>query len=358
MQLEPFFEKAVEKEASDLHLIGGSPPAIRVHGNLERITNEALDSEDLEKSIHKLIFKNNEQNKTSRSDKLLKQFQENKELDISLNMADRYFRVNLHRQQGKIGLAARLIPEKIPGPKEIGFDETIYNLTHLNDGLILVVGASGSGKSTTLASMLDIINKERRDHIITIEDPIEYRIQERQSIIEQRELGFDTHSFSSALKYSLRQDPNVIMVGEMRDPETFAAALTAAETGHLVFSTLHTSTAVETITRVVDMFQSDRESQVISQLSTTLRGVISQQLLPKINGGRVAAREIMISNNAISNLIKSRKFKQIHTSIQTGRKEGMITMNKSVDNLLEEGYISEEVADRKKRDMDTSATYY
>ncbi|MFW5983547.1 MAG: type IV pilus twitching motility protein PilT, partial [bacterium] len=154
------------------------------------------------------------------------------------------------------------------------------------------------------------------------------------------------------------QDPNVIMVGEMRDTETFAAALTAAETGHLVFSTLHTSTAVETITRIVDMFPADRESQVISQLSTTLRGVISQQLLPKINGGRVAAREIMISNNAITNLIKSRKFNQIYTSIQTGRKEGMITMNKSIENLLTEGYISKEVAERKKRNMDTSATYY
>jgi twitching motility protein PilT len=358
MQLRPFFEKAVEKNASDLHLIGDSPPVIRLNGNLNKIHKEPLDPDDLEKSISKLIFKKNEQTKTSRSEELLKQFQKDKELDISLEVAGRYFRINLHRQQGKIGLAARLIPEKIPQPKEIGFDETIYNLTHLNDGLILVVGASGSGKSTTLASMLDIINKERRAHILTIEDPIEYRIHEKQSIIEQRELGFDTHSFSSALKYSLRQDPNVIMVGEMRDTETFSAALTAAETGHLVFSTLHTSTAVETVSRIVDMFPADRESQVISQLSTTLRGVISQQLLPKIDGGRVAAREIMISNSAITNLIKSRKFKQIYTSIQTGKKEGMITMNKSVDNLLKKGYISKEVAERKKRNMDTAATYY
>jgi twitching motility protein PilT len=329
-----------------------------LNGNLVKINEEPLEADNLEKSINELIFKKNGQTKNSRSEQLLKNFQKNKELDISLNAAGRYFRVNLHRQQGKIGLAARLIPEKIPSPKEINFDETIYNLTHLNDGLILVVGASGSGKSTTLASMLDIINKERRAHIITIEDPIEYHLHERQSIIEQRELGFDTHSFSSALKYSLRQDPNVIMVGEMRDTETFAAALTAAETGHLVFSTLHTSTAVETISRIVDMFPADRESQVISQLSATLRGVVSQQLLPKINGGRVAAREIMISNNAITNLIKSKKFKQIYTSIQTGRKEGMITMNKSIDKLLEEGHISEEVAERKKRNMDTSATYY
>jgi twitching motility protein PilT len=220
------------------------------------------------------------------------------------------------------------------------------------------VGQSGSGKSTTLATMLDIINQERRSHILTIEDPIEYRIKEKQSVVEQREIGFDTNSFFSALKYSLRQDPNVIMVGEMRDVETFASALTAAETGHLVFSTLHTSTAVETITRIVDMFPSDRENQVISQLSSTLRAVVSQQLIPKIGGGRVAAREIMINNNAISNLIKSKKFKQIYTSIQTGRKEGMITMNKAIDILLNDGYISEEVAERRKRNVDTSATYY
>ena len=358
MDLKPFFKKAVDKNASDVHLVGGSPPAIRVDGNLVKLQKESLDPAELEKAINKLIFKDGDKAKNSKSKELYQRFQDNKDLDVSLQVAERYFRINLHRQQGKIGLAARLIPDKIPQPEEIGFGETLYNLTHLNDGLILVVGPSGSGKSTTLASMLDIINKERRDHIVTIEDPIEYHLRERQGIIEQRELEFDTHSFSSALKYSLRQDPNVIMVGEMRDVETFAAALTAAETGHLVFSTLHTSTAVETITRIVDMFPADRESQVISQLASTLRAVISQQLLPKLNGGRVGAREIMINNNAITNLIRSKKFKQIFTSIQTGRKEGMITMNKSIDNLLEQGYISEEVADRKKRNLDTKATYY
>lgn len=358
MDIKPFFREAVEKGASDLHLVGGSPPAIRVDGNLVKINNDPLDAEELEKSINSAIFKNGGKTKDEKAKRLYEQFQEKKDLDISYSAADRYFRVNVHRQRGKIALAARLIPEKIPGPKELGFGETIYNLTHLNDGLILVVGQSGSGKSTTLASMLDIINKERRAHILTIEDPIEYQLEERQSIIEQRELEFDTLDFSSALKYSLRQDPNVIMVGEMRDMETFAAALTAAETGHLVFSTLHTSDAVETITRIVDMFPADKEAQIISQLSSTLRGVIAQQLLPKINRGRVAAREIMINNNAISNLIKSRKFKQIYTNIQTGREEGMITMNKAVEDLLEQGYITKEVASRKRRSMDTAATYY
>ncbi len=331
-------------------------PVLRIDGRLVKIDEERLDPKELEEVIYKEMF--DIQKKPDKAKELQQQFEDNKELDLSYKSAERYFRINLHRQQGKIGLAARLIPERIPGPKEIGLNETLYNLTHLNDGLILVVGQSGSGKSTTLASMLDIINKERRAHIITIEDPIEYRIQEKQSTIEQREIGFDTNSFASALKYSLRQDPNVIMVGEMRDIETFASALTAAETGHLVISTLHTSTAVETITRIVDMFSADKENQVISQLSSTLRAVISQQLLSKIGGGRIASREIMINNNAVSNLIKSKKFKQIYTSIQTGKKEGMITMNKAIDNLLNNGDISEEVAERRKRNVETKATYY
>lgn len=356
MQFHDYFKKAVDKGASDIHLVADSFPVLRIDGKLVRISEQKLDSKELEKTIYKEIFES--QKKPDRNKELRQQFEKDKDLDLSFKASGRYFRVNLHRQQGKIGLAARLIPENIPAPEEIGFDETIYNLTHMNDGLILVVGQSGSGKSTTLASMLDIINKERRAHVITIEDPIEYRLKEKQSIIEQREIGFDTNSFYTALKYSLRQDPNVIMVGEMRDTETFASALTAAETGHLVISTLHTSTAVETITRIVDMFPADKEDQIISQLSSTLRAVISQQLLPKIGGGRIAAREIMINNSAITNLIKSRKFKQIYTSIQTGRKEGMITMNKAIDNLLKDGYISEEVANRRKRNVDTKATYY
>ncbi len=356
MNFQKYFKKAVDKKASDIHLVADSFPVLRIDGRLVKIDEERLDPKELEEVIYKEMF--DIQKNPDKAKELQQQFEDNKELDLSYKSAERYFRINLHRQQGKIGLAARLIPESIPEPKEIGLDETLYNLTHLNDGLILVVGQSGSGKSTTLASMLDIINKERRAHIITIEDPIEYRIQEKQSTIEQREIGFDTNSFSSALKYSLRQDPNVIMVGEMRDIETFASALTAAETGHLVISTLHTSTAVETITRIVDMFSADKENQVISQLSSTLRAVISQQLLSKIGGGRIASREIMINNNAVSNLIKSKKFKQIYTSIQTGKKEGMITMNKAIDNLLNNGDISEEVAERRKRNVETKATYY
>jgi twitching motility protein PilT len=264
----------------------------------------------------------------------------------------------LHYQEGKIALTARLIPKNILAPDELMFDEIIYKLTHLKDGLILVTGPSGSGKSTTLACMVNIINKERRSHIITIEDPIEYLFIEEQSIIEQRELGHDTESYASALKYALRQDPNIIMLGEMRDQETIAAALTAAETGHLVFSTLHTSTASETISRIVDAFPAHQQQQILNQLASSLRAVIAQQLVPKINGGRVAAREILINNSAITNLIRHGQIGQIYSAIQTSRKDGMITMNKAIDELLNQGLISEDVARNRKRDSETQASYY
>jgi len=250
------------------------------------------------------------------------------------------------------------VPKVIPGPEELGFDEIIYKITHLKDGLILVTGPSGSGKSTTLACMINIINKERRSHIVTIEDPVEYLFTEEQSIIEQRELGYDTKSFASALKYALRQDPNIIMLGEMRDAETIAAALTAAETGHLVISTLHTSTAAETISRIVDVFPAHQQQQILNQLASTLRAVIAQQLLPKLGGGRVAAREIIINNSAIANLIRRSQIGQIYSVIQTSQKEGMITMNKSIDRLLADGLISEDVVRNRKRDLETQAVYY
>ena len=206
--------------------------------------------------------------------------------------------------------------------------------------------------------MIDIINRERRAHIITIEDPIEYYFSEKQCIIEQRELGRDTESFSSALKYALRQDPNVIMVGEMRDLDTIKAALTAAQTGHLVLSTLHTATAAETVARIVDYFPVQSQHLIAAQLSTVLRAVISQQLLPRVDGGLVAAREILINNTAIANLIKSGQVEQINTVIQTNQKEGMVTMNKSIDQLNCAGLISEDTARNRKRDMETRAVYY
>lgn len=347
MDISAFFKQAVDKGASDLHLVAGSIPVLRISGELIKLNHEAIKEDDLTKAAINMVDK-----------EIWKKFQEKRELDFSQEFFDARFRINLHYQEGKIGLSARLIPNFVPNPKEIDFSEIIYKLTHMQDGMILVTGPSGSGKSTTLAAMIDVINKERRAHIITIEDPIEYLFKEEQSIIEQRELGRDTMSFASALKYALRQDPNVIMVGEMRDLETISAALTAAETGHLVLSTLHTSTAADTIDRIVDVFPSHQQDQILNQLSTTLRAVIAQQLVPGINGGRVVAREIMINNSAIANLIRRNQLGQIYTVIQTSQKDGMITMNKAIDKLLARGIISREVAQNRKRDLETMATYY
>ncbi|MFH1427512.1 MAG: PilT/PilU family type 4a pilus ATPase [Patescibacteria group bacterium] len=347
MDIKNYFKQAIDRKASDLHLVGGSQPAVRVDGELIKISEEKLDANELEKALYEIIFGKGKE-----------KFKREKEMDISLEFFGRAFRVNLHYQENKIGVTARLIQDKAPNPEEIGFSEIIYKLTHLNDGLILVTGPSGSGKSTTLAAMINIINKERRAHIITIEDPIEYYFKEEQSIIEQRELGHDTDSFAQALKYALRQDPNVIMVGEMRDLETISAALTAAETGHLVLSTLHTSTAAESIARIVDIFPAHQQQQVLSQLSSTLRAVIAQMLLPKAKGGRIAAREIMINTRAVSNLIRRNQVGQLYSSIQTGHKDGMVTMNKSIEQLYEQGLISGETARNRKRDLETHATYY
>ncbi len=347
MDISSYFKQAIESEASDLHLVAGSIPAIRVHGDLVKLNHDILKNDDLKKAIKKLIDENT-----------WKKFQETRELDFSQDFFNARFRVNLHFQTGKLGLSARFIPKKVPTPTEIDFNETLYNLTHLTDGLIIVTGPSGSGKSTTLAAMIDIINKERRSHIITIEDPVEYLFKEEQSIIEQREIGYDTKSFASALKYALRQDPNVIMVGEMRDLETISAVMTAAETGHLVLSTLHTPNAPETIARIVDVFPAREQQQILNQLSSILRCVIAQQLLPSKDGGRVVAREIMINNNAIANLIRRGQYGQIYNVIQTSRKVGMITMNKAIEELVERGVVSEDIAKNRKRDMSTQAVYY
>lgn len=347
MDIQSYFKEAIDKKASDLHLVGGSIPALRIDRELIKLNHGVIDNGELKKAIYSLIDK-----------KTQERFKRKREMDISKEFFGARFRVNLHYQEGKIALTARLVPTFVPKPDEIGFNEIIYRLTHLQDGLILVTGPSGSGKSTTLASMINIINEERGSHIITIEDPIEFMFEEKQSIIEQRELGYDTKSFASALKYALRQDPNVIMVGEMRDLETISAALTAAETGHLVISTLHTATAAETISRIIDMYPAHQHQQILNQLSYILRAVIAQQLLPKSGGGLIVAREILINNMASANLIKTNQLGQLNTVIQTGQKEGMISMNKAIDNLYSKGLISEMTANRKKRDLETRAVYY
>jgi twitching motility protein PilT len=347
MDLGHYFKIAIDKKASDLHLVEGSIPSLRIAGELVKIDDQPIPFGELRYAVFASLDKDTKE-----------RFNEEKDLDLSLEFLDNRFRVNLHFQEGRIGLSARLVPIKIPTPEEIDLNETIYKLTHLRDGLILVTGPSGAGKSTTLAVMIDIINAERRAHIVTIEDPIEYTFIEKQSIIEQRQLGRDTKSFAQALKSALRQDPNVIMVGEMRDLETINAALTAAKTGHLVLSTLHTSSAAETVERIVDYYPVQNQSQIASQLAGVLRAVICQQLLPGKDGGLVAAREIMINNNAIANLIKNSQTEQIQSTIQTNREEGMITMNQYIDELLARDIITRQVAHNRKRDLETKAVYY
>lgn len=349
MDLNKLFQIAIEKKASDIHLVAGCPPAIRVNGDLFKIDDEVLNSDELEKSFD-LIAK--------MSDYQIKKFHEQKEIDISVSIQGTRFRVNLHYQEGKVGITARLIPGEIPKPDEIDFDEIMYSFTHFKDGLILVTGPTGCGKSTTLAAMIDIINQERMSHVITIEDPIEFLFKEKQSIIEQRELGVDTDSFSKALKYALRQDPNIIMVGEMRDAETITAALTAAETGHLVLSTLHTTTAAETIERIVNAFDDRNQKEIVISLAASLRVVIAQDLLPRVGGGRVVAREILINTRAIANLILTGKYNQINSVIQTSKKEGMISMNKYIENLYNRGLITKEVANNRMRDLETQISYF
>lgn len=309
---------------------------IRVEGVLESIKNEKLDENELKKAIESLL-----------SPEQKKKIAEELELDFGYEIKSARFRINLHWQEGKIGLAARLIPKEIPTPEDLRFEDTLRGLTNLMDGLVLVVGPTGQGKSTVLASMIEEINKTRKAHIVTIEDPIEFQFTDKKSLIEQREVGTDTKSFAEALKHVLRQDPNIILVGEMRDPETIATVLTAAETGHLVFSTLHTGTAAEAIERIVDVFEGSKQKQVLIQLSSVLRAVVAQQLLPAKDGRLVAAREILINNSAVANLIKENNVSQISSAIQTGAKDGMITMDASLKKLVDGGIIDFASAEKR-----------
>ncbi|MBU2542007.1 PilT/PilU family type 4a pilus ATPase [Patescibacteria group bacterium] len=334
--IKSYFDLAIEKGASDLHLVAGEKPTLRVDGNLVDVEDKDLPERELETSLFGLL-----------SPEQKKKYQEELELDFGYQDGDDRFRVNLHQQEGRIGMAARLILHKIPTPEDLRFEPILKDFTNLLDGLVLIVGPTGHGKSTTLASMVEEINKTRKAHIITIEDPIEFLFEDKESIIEQREVGTDTKSFATALKHVLRQDPNVILVGEMRDPETIATVLTAAETGHLVFSTLHTSTAAEAIERIVDVFDGSKQKQVLIQLAAVLRGVVAQQLIPTKDGKRVAAREILVNTSAISNLIRENNIAQIPSSIQTGMKDGMSTLENSLKALVKEGLIDEEMVEKR-----------
>ena len=336
LKLDSFFKEAIKQDASDLHLVGGELPMIRVEGALKDLDDKPLNNKELVGEVYSLLTKEQ-----------VARYESEKELDLSYVVGDVRFRLNVHQQVENIGLTARVIPAEIPTPEELRFEPVLLEMTKLLDGLVLVTGPTGSGKTTTIASMIEEINKTRKAHIVTIEDPIEFLFQDKQSLIEQREVGVDTNSFANALKHVLRQDPNVIVVGEMRDPETIATVLTAAETGHLVFSTLHTPSAAEAIERIVDVFEGAKQKQILIQLSAVLRGVVAQQLLPAKDGGRVAAREVLINTPAVGNMIRGNEVGQLKSAIQTGAKEGMETMENSVKKLVKEGWVDEEIAERR-----------
>ncbi|MFH1564493.1 MAG: type IV pilus twitching motility protein PilT [bacterium] len=333
--IDKYLKIAVEQNASDLHLIVDKPPLLRIDGQLIELENETPLTSKTAKEIIYPIMTPLEKDR----------FEVDRELDLSyeIKKLTRY-RVNLHFERDNVGLVARVIPSIIPTMEEIMMPQIGYDLTQMKDGLILLTGPTGCGKSTTLASMIDLINNQRAANIITLEDPIEFSFKSNKSIVKQRQLGSDIISFAEALKHVVRQDPNVVMVGEMRDLETISSAITLAETGHLVLATLHTYNAAQTIDRIIDIFPSHQQSQIRMQISMSLNGIISQKLIPKIGGGRVAAREILINTPATSNLIRENKISQIKTVLQTGSSVGMVTMDQDLKRLYENKLITKETA--------------
>lgn len=332
MSIEQLLSLACQKKASDLHLVTNLAPIIRVDGNLIQATKDVISTKDMQKMIFSLLNADQQA-----------RLQKDKELDFSHETQDgNRFRINAHYEKGNLGMVARIISHSIPTLDAISVPDVVHRLLQLQQGLILVTGPTGCGKSTTLASMIETINKEQNRNIITLEDPIEFLFQSKKSIIIQRQLGVDMLSFKSALKHIVRQDPDVIMVGEMRDLETIAATITLAETGHLVLATLHTYSAAQTIDRIIDIFPPHQQSQVKAQLSSVLSAIISQRLLAKQDGGRIAAREILLNNPAVANLIRENKISQIKTVMETNAKNGMITIEKALKNLYKDGLISKE----------------
>lgn len=334
MDIKELLKTAAEQKASDLHMVVGLPPALRINGELMYIEGrDAIGVKDMEQMINSVLSENQRE-----------RFASTKELDFGMSIDTYRYRVNLHYERGNIGLVARVINDNVPGLDEIGMPKIIYNLLGLRQGLILVTGPTGCGKSTTMAAMIEYINANRFCNIITLEDPIEYMFKPNKGIIIQRQLGSDMLSFASGLTHCLRQDPNVIMVGEMRDLETIATTITLAETGHLVLATLHTYNAAQTIDRIIDIFPPHQQGQVRTQLSMTLAAVISQRLLHKIDGGRVATREIMINTPAVANIIRENKIAQLRTVIETSSKEGMTSMDQNLKKMFDDKIITKEEA--------------
>lgn len=333
IRMAELVEKATEMKASDIHITIASPPMLRINGKLGQFGETPLFAEDTERLVREML----------RPDQM-EYLEKVGEIDFSYSRpgVGRY-RVNAYKQRGSYGAALRVINTNIPTMQELRLPEVVVNLCNKKRGLILITGPTGSGKSTTLASMIDYMNHHRNEHIITIEDPIEYLHRHNTCIINQREVGGDTQNFANALRASLRQDPDIILVGEMRDLETMSIAMTAAETGHLVLSTVHTVGAVKTVDRIIDVFPPHQQQQVRIQMATILEAVISQQILPRVNGqGRIAAFEVMTGTSAIRNLIREGKTHQIQTMIQTGSQYGMKTMDSDLVELYTMRRISAE----------------
>lgn len=324
-------DTAVKEKASDLLISVGHPPVIRITGQLVPLTKEKKVTAEESKGFAFGILNEFKQHKLMTE----------KEIDFSYDFEGKArFRVNIFFQRGSISMALRLISPSIKTVEQLSLPPVLHEFTGKSQGLVLVTGASGQGKSTTLASLIDEINHTRATHIITIEDPIEYLYEGDRSLIEQREVSLDTHSFASALRASFRQNPDVIMVGEMRDLETISTTITAAETGHLVFATLHTNSASQSIHRMIDVFPSEQQNQIRFQLAGSLLGVVSQRLIPRINGGFIPACEVMICNNAVANLIRENKNHEIPAVIETSMREGMISLNRSLSDLVRKKEIS------------------
>ena len=326
----------IERGASDLHITTGTHPQIRLHGKLTALTQfEVQMPQDTQRLAYSVLNEGQKQ-----------KFEEENELDLSFGIQGlARFRCNVYRQRGAVAAAIRVIPVKIRGFDELGLPSIVEQMADRPKGLILVTGPTGSGKSTTLAAMVDKVNSERAEHIVTIEDPIEFVHQHKKCMVNQREVYSDTHSFKNALKSILRQDPDVVLVGEMRDLETISAALTIAETGHLTLGTLHTNSCAQTINRIIDVFPTSQQGQVRAQLSLVLEGVLSQQLIPTADGrGRAMSLEIMVATPAIRNLIREEKIHQIYSAMQAGQKFGMQTMNQSLAELVQKRRISREEA--------------
>lgn len=339
--LPQLLKALIDQSASDLHISPDSPPRLRIDGSLYPLDLEPLTPQDAKTLCYSVL-----------TEEQKKDFESSKEIDLAFSVKNlARFRCNVYTQKGHVSAVFRVIPFKIHSIGDLGLPQIVQKICALPRGLVLVTGPTGSGKSTTLASMIDHINTTRQDHIVTIEDPVEFMHPHKSCMVNQREVGHDTESFTRALKSALRQDPDVVLVGEMRDLETIGMALTTAETGHLVFGTLHTNSCVSTLNRIVDVFPPHQQMQIRSQLAMSLQAVFSQILLPAQNGGRVLAMEIMIPNKAIRNMIREDKIHQIYSSMQTGQSDtGMQTLNQSLTNLVQRRFITRELAISKSEE--------